>query len=124
MAQKVEVKLVCDLHENEFEAVEAVPFALDGSSYEIDVCEEHAAQLRDAFAPYVGAARRADPGSAPSAGRRSSRGGSHPSSSGAGSAGDREQVQAKREWARAHGFQVSERGRLSSQVLRAYDEAH
>jgi hypothetical protein len=124
VAQKVEVKVVCDLHEGEVEAVGAVPFALDGSSYELDACEEHAAQMRDAFAPYVGAARRADRDSAPSAARRSSRGSSRPSSSGGGGASDREQVQAKREWARANGFTVNDRGRLSGEVLRAYDAAH
>ena len=121
MAQKVEVKYICDLHEGEVEAAEAVPFALDGSSYELDACEEHAAQMRDAFAPYVGAARRTDRGSAPTAPSRSSRGTSRPAPSGAS---DREQVQAKREWARAHGFAVSDRGRLSAEVLQAYDAAH
>ena len=121
MAQKVEVKYVCDLHEGEVEAVEAVPFGLDGSSYELDACEEHAAAMRDAFAPYVGAARRTDRGSAPSGPRKGPRGTSRPASSGAG---DREQVQAKREWARAHGFAVSDRGRLSAEVLQAYDAAH
>jgi hypothetical protein len=59
MAQKVQVMLVCDLHEDEVEGVETIAFGLDGSSYEIDACEEHAAELRDAFAGYVGAARRA-----------------------------------------------------------------
>lgn len=121
MAQKVQVMLVCDVHDDEVEGVETVVFALDGSAYELDVCEEHAGAMRDALAPYVGAARRA--GRPPAAGspRRSSRGTSRSSSS---SGGDRDQVQAKREWARAHGFAVNDRGRLSAQVLQAYDAAH
>ena len=61
MAQRVQVLLVCDLHDDEVEGAETVAFGLDGSSYEIDVCEDHAAELRDAFAPYVGAARRRRP---------------------------------------------------------------
>ena len=118
MAQKVQVLLVCDLHEDEVEGVETVAFGLDGSSYEIDTCEQHAAELRDAFAPYVGAARRAGrPAAAP---RRSSRGPSRPAASGS----DRERVQAIREWARSHGHKVSERGRLSSSVIEAYEAAH
>ena len=61
MAQKVQVLLVCDLHDDETEGTETVAFALDGSSYEIDLCEEHAGALRDDLASYVGAARRAAP---------------------------------------------------------------
>jgi hypothetical protein len=119
MAQKVQVMLVCDLHEDEVEGVETVAFGLDGTSYEIDACEEHAAQLRDAFAPYVGAARRA--GRAPATARRPARSGSpRPAASGS----DRERVQAIREWARSQGHQVSERGRLSATVLQAYEAAH
>jgi len=119
MAQKVQVMLVCDLHEDEVEGAETVAFGLDGTSYEIDACEEHAAQLRDAFAPYVGAARRA--GRAPATARRPARSGSpRPAASGS----DRERVQAIREWARSHGHQVSERGRLSATVLQAYEAAH
>jgi len=119
MAQKVQVMLVCDLHEDEVEGVETVAFGLDGTSYEIDACEEHAAQLRDAFAPYVGSARRA--GRAPATARRPARS-SSPRAAASGS--DRERVQDIREWARNHGHQVSERGRLSATVLQAYQAAH
>ena len=120
MAQKVQVLLVCDLHEDEVEGVETVAFGLDGSAYEIDTCEQHAAQLRDAFAPFVGSARRAGrPAGAP-AQRRSTRGSSRPAAAGS----DRERVQAIREWARSQGHKVSERGRLSSTVIEAYEAAH
>lgn len=120
MAQKVQVMLVCDLHEDEVEGVETVAFGLDGSSYEIDTCEQHAAELRDAFARYVGAARRAGRPAVGSGARRSSRGSSRPAAAGS----DRERVQAIREWARTNGHQVSERGRLSSTVMAAYEAAH
>jgi hypothetical protein len=120
MAQKVQVLLVCDLHEDEVEGVETIAFGLDGSFYELDACEQHAAEMRDAFARYVGAARRAGRPAAGSGARRSSRGTSRPAASG----GDRERVQAIREWARSNGHSVSERGRLSSAVIEAYDAAH
>jgi hypothetical protein len=120
MAQKVQVLLVCDLHEDEVEGVETVAFGLDGSAYEIDACEQHAAELRDAFAPYVGSARRAGRPAAGTGSRRGSRGTSRPAASGS----DRERVQAIREWARSHGHKVSERGRLSSTVIEAYEAAH
>lgn len=120
MAQKVQVLLVCDLHDDEVEGVETIAFGLDGSSYEIDACEQHAAELRDAFARYVGSARRAGRPAAGSAARRATRSSSRPAAAGS----DRERVQAIREWARSHGHAVSERGRLSSTVLAAYDAAH
>ena len=121
MAQRVQVMLVCDLHEDEFEGVETVAFGLDGTSYELDACEEHAAQLRDAFATYVAHARRAGRPSASGGSRRPARPGT-PRPAAAGS--DRERVQAIREWARSNGHTVSERGRLSATVLSAYEAVH
>jgi hypothetical protein len=112
MAQKVQVLLVCDLHDNDVEGTSTVSFALDGAAYEIDVCDKHAAALQDAFAPYVGAARRA--GRAAAAGRRGR--------TAAKAGGDR--TAAIREWARKNGHKVSERGRLSAAVVQAYDAAH
>jgi hypothetical protein len=120
MAQKVQVLLVCDLHDGEVEGSEQITFGLDGSTYEIDVCDQHAAQLRDSFAPYVGAARRAGrSGGSSSAGRS---GGRRSRSSGRRGGDDR--VGQIREWARANGHQVSERGRLSASLVEAYEAAH
>ena len=56
MAQKVQVLLVDDIDGGE--ASETVSFALDGNSYEIDLSGKNATKLRDAFAKYVGAARK------------------------------------------------------------------
>jgi hypothetical protein len=122
MAQRVQVLLVCDLHDQEVEGAETLTFGLDASSYEIDVCADHAAELRDAFAPYVGGARRAGRTPAASGSRRGSRSTGRAASGSA--AGDRQRVQEMREWARGNGFQVSERGRLSAAVVEAYEAAH
>ena len=118
MAQKVQILLVCDLHEGEVEGSEQITFGLDGSSYEIDVCESHAAELRDAFAPFVGAARRAGRAASTAGQRRGGRAGRT-----AGS-GDKQRVAEIREWARKNGHQVSERGRIAASVLAAYEAAH
>lgn len=40
------------------EAAEQVSFALDGVSFEIDLSERNAGQLREVLAPFVQAARR------------------------------------------------------------------
>ena len=129
MAQKVNVVLVDDLDDSE--ATETVAFSLDGQAYEIDLNEKNAAELRDAMAKYVGAARKAGKQGSGSGGQR--RSGGRSGGSGGGSGGgsrtpaagsDRERVQAIREWARANGHTVNERGRLSSTVIAAYEAAH
>ncbi len=118
MAQKVQVLLVCDLHDGEVEGTETIAFGLDGASYEIDVCDAHAAELRDAYAPYVGAGRRAGRGGALPTQRRNARG------AGRAGAGGGNNVAEVRDWARKNGHQVSERGRIAATVLQAYTAAH
>jgi hypothetical protein len=113
MAQKIQVLLVDDLDGGD--ADETVNFALDGTTYDIDLSSANAAKLRDALAPYVGHARRAPRGS----GRLSSA--SRPART---ARVDREQTQAIRAWARKSGHQVSERGRIPAGVLDAYNASH
>lgn len=116
MAQKVQVLLVCDLHgdtSDEVEGTETISFGLDGSSYEIDVCDAHGSELRDAFAGYIGVARRA--GRAVAGPARKARPGTK--------AGANQRVAEIREWARKNGHKVSERGRLSGDLVAAYEKA-
>jgi hypothetical protein len=108
MAQKVQVLLVDDLDGGP--ADETVTFALDGVSYEIDLTTANAATLRDAFGTWVGHARKVGGRSARTTGSRSR-----------SSRGD---AQAIRDWAKAHGHKVSERGRISAEVKAAYEAAH
>ena len=114
MAQKVQVILVDDVDGGE--ADETVSFALDGVSYEIDVSEGNAEALRDAIAPWITHARRVG-------GRSSARARGAAKSRTAASAG-RSDLSAVRAWARENGYQVSDRGRVSSEVRAAYEAAH
>ena len=108
MAQKVQVLLVDDI--TGAEAAETVLFSLDGVSYEIDLTVGNAKKLRDDLSGWVGHARR-------SGGRKSSRR--------AGGAGARRgDLGAVREWARNNGHKVSDRGRISADILAAYDKAN
>jgi hypothetical protein len=115
MAQRVQVILVCDLHEGETPGTETVTFAVDGSTYEIDVCEQHGRELRDSFARYVAAARRA-----------SGRSGSRPASSGSRRRRNRGSGEAARirEWARGQGLAVPERGRVPAELAEKYAAAN
>jgi hypothetical protein len=109
MAQRVNVVLVDDIDGTD--AVETVGFALDGVDYEIDLSDEHAAELREAISLYVGHARR-------TGGRRRSarKVASNGTSDGGGSASAAE----IRAWARDNGWDVPERGRVSAEVREAY----
>lgn len=111
MAQKVIVSLVDDLDGGAAE--ETVEFALDGKSYQIDLSDENAKKLREAFAAYVDGARRATTsrGTSP---RRPQQGGTQRA------VADREQNQAIRDWANRHGMKVSDRGRIPGDVVKAY----
>jgi hypothetical protein len=109
MAQKVTVLLVDDLDGGP--ADETVSFALDGEAYEIDLTSANAAAFRDAMARYRGVARKVG-------GRSGARRGS-----GRRRGGDNRTAQI-REWARANGHQVNERGRIPASVVEAYEKAH
>jgi hypothetical protein len=122
MAQKVQVILVDDVDGGE--AAETVSFALDGVSYEIDVSEKNASALRDALAQWVGHARRVGGRSGGGRSRSASSGGSGGSGRSRGSSGGRHDLSDVRAWARENGYQVSDRGRVSSEVIAAYEKAH
>lgn len=108
MAQRVQIKLIDDLDGTDAE--ETVSFGLDGVSYEIDLSQANAAQLRDDLAKWVGSARRVK-------GRvsRTTR------ATGGSSKDDLNKI---REWGRQNGYQVSERGRVSREVQEAYAAAN
>jgi hypothetical protein len=124
MAQKVQVILVDDVDGGE--AAETVSFALDGVSYEIDVSEKNANALRDALSSWVGHARRVGGRSGGGRSRANSSSGSSRSrgSSGGGGGGGKHDLSDVRAWARENGYQVSDRGRVSSEVIAAYEKAH
>jgi len=112
MAQRVNVVLVDDIDGSD--ASETVSFALDGVDYEIDLSDEHAADLRNAVSLYIGHARR-------TGGRRKS--GRRAASSGAADSSGTTAADI-RAWARENGWTVPERGRVSSDVREAYAAAH
>ena len=109
MAQRVHVVLVDDLDGGD--AAETVSFGLDGVDYEIDLSEQHANELREALALYVGHGRR-------TGGRK--RGGQRA----AGAGKDGPSASEIREWARENGWDVPARGRVSAEVREAYAAAH
>jgi hypothetical protein len=112
MAQRVQVQMVDDLDGSE--ASQTVPFSLDGVTYEIDLSEDNASALRDELARYVAAARR-------TGGRKVRLATGQTLAGPSGSGTDRERNRQIREWAQANGYEVAERGRLSSEIIAGFE---
>ena len=118
MAKQVLVQLIDDLDGTAAEDIETVHFALDGVTYEIDLKQTNASKLRDGLADFVAKARRT--------GGRAKRGGPtasvgrKPASEGR----NKEQSQAIRQWAKANGHELSDRGRIPVSVIEEFEQAH
>ncbi|HVU74436.1 MAG TPA: histone-like nucleoid-structuring protein Lsr2 [Mycobacteriales bacterium] len=105
MARKV--VQVCDLHRGDASADDALVIVLEGTRYQLDLCADHLGQVRRTLAPLLDAAHAARPG-----------GGSR-QVDGSRRARAAERT-ALREWARAQGFDVRDRGRVPREAVEAY----
>jgi hypothetical protein len=103
VAQKIQTVFVDDLDGTEAEGT--VRFGLDGAEYEIDLNAAHAEALREALAPYVSAARRAGGGT-----RRPARAVRRAPATGLNTT-------EVREWAKAQGIDVKDRGRVPAELV-------
>jgi hypothetical protein len=107
MARSVAVVVTDDL-DGSLDA-ETVTFGLDGVTYEIDLSVDNRAKLDRDFAPYIEAGRRMSRIRSRGQGRQ---------------AGPRVDRAAVRAWAKENGLQVSERGRISGELMSQYEAAH
>lgn len=108
VAKRTVVVLVDDLDGGP--ADETVTFALDGVSYEIDLSTANADRLRESLSAWVGVADKVG-------GRRTTK-------RRVAASPRRGNGAAVREWARANGLEVSDRGRVSAAIQEAYNNAH
>lgn len=113
MAQKTILRIIDDFDGTELGDVDkpTVSFSLDGVDYEIDLSEQHQEELRETLRRYTEAARRTT-----SRGRTKT--GSRPSTAGGPPAAE------IRAWARSHGFEVPDRGRIPAEAREAFNAAH
>jgi Lsr2 len=105
MATRVVTSMVDDTDGSE--AQETVSFALEGTSYEIDLSNQNAKKLRDALEPWLSKARK-------TGGRRSSR---------RDGGGSKEDLKAIRAWAASNKIELSSRGRIPRTVIDQYHAA-
>lgn len=115
MVKKIEsiVTLTDDLDGTK--ADRTVSFTIDGTSYEIDLSKRNANAFEKVLAPYVAAAR--------SIGRRRAQGARGTRRAKGGAPARRGGLATVREWARANGYEVSDRGRVPSAITDAYNAA-
>ncbi|MFJ8961999.1 Lsr2 family protein [Lentzea sp. NPDC102401] len=115
MAQKVLVQLIDDLDGTTAEDVEPVSFGLDGVTYDIDLKPDNATKLRDALADFVASARstRGRAKKSPSATRTV-----------VAESRTKEQTKAIRDWAKANGHELSDRGRIPTHIIEEFEKAH
>ncbi|HET9118284.1 MAG TPA: Lsr2 family protein [Pseudonocardiaceae bacterium] len=113
MAQKVITEFIDDIEGSPAERT--FTFAVDGTNYEIDLSAENITEFKSAIGGFIESARKIK-GS--SDGRRTRSTGAD------GGRQSREQTQAVREWARQHGHNISNRGRIPSSIQQAFDQAH
>jgi hypothetical protein len=109
VAQKTVVTFDDDIDGSEAEGT--VTFALNGVQYELDLSRKNHDKLLKAFEPFVSGGRKVKTGAAGS-------------SRGTAPAPKRHDQSAVREWARAEGNKVSDRGRIPVDVLARYEAAH
>ena len=81
-------------------------FALEGVTYDIDLTEENAAQLRKALAKFIEVAR---------ARNKPKQDTSRPKL-------DREQLAAIRRWGHSNGYEFSDQGRIPNHVMEAFEK--
>lgn len=107
MARKIVTILSDDLDGSE--ANETIHFSLNGTEYEIDLNDSHAAELRDALTRFTNVARKTSGG----------RGRLTRKSSGSGI-----DAKAVRLWAIDQGMSVNTRGRIQADIVEKYHAAH
>ncbi|AYG80013.1 Nucleoid-associated protein Lsr2 [Streptomyces hundungensis] len=111
MARKVLVVHVDDLDGTESAepgTIRTITFGLDGASFEIDLTGENEAELRTLLAPYMAAGRR-----------------TQGQAGGLTTARPRKTsvTSSVRAWAREHGYEVNDRGRVPESIQVAYLKA-
>jgi len=116
VARKIVVQVSCDRCGREVDGEDPVELSFGGVDYRTDLCADHAAELKAALTPFLESAERVD-------GRR--RGGARPAEGKATARRparrDPMQVAAIRAWARANGYEISDRGRIPREVEEAYN---
>ena len=108
MAQRIQTILDDDIDGGPADVT--IQFSYQGTQYEIDLSKKNEEKFIKALKPFTSKARK-------------TRGSRRSSAKAAVAKTDKNQLQAIREWARANGHKVSDRGRVSQEVQDAYNSS-
>lgn len=106
MATKKIVRFVDDLDGSELDEAVTVVFGLNGKQYEFDTSPAHAKEFAQSLQKYLAVSRVANGSGNERPSKRA-----HP------------RTQAIRAWARENGYEISNRGRISSEIVAAFEAA-
>lgn len=110
MAQQFQVHYIDDLDGTDLgETSNTISFAFDGTEYSIDLSDDNAEAFRQAVAPYIKSSHRVTGNRTRTARKATATSGN---------------TRAIRDWARANGYDVSDRGRIPANVMQAYAAAN
>ncbi|MCZ9309564.1 histone-like nucleoid-structuring protein Lsr2 [Corynebacterium uberis] len=111
MARKEITQYFDDLDDTPLEGneVNVIRFGFDGTDYIIDLSSENADKFRAALAPYLKVARKH---TNHASGRRNS------------GAARNSRAREIRQWAQDQGKNIANRGKIPSEVIEAYNQAH
>lgn len=104
--------ITCDVCGQATDEATAVTLGWGREQWELDLCATHHGELRSAFDGWTSSARRVTGGRARAKG------------AGRGPGGSTGDIGAVREWAKANGFKVGAKGRISAEVRDAYTAAN
>jgi Lsr2 len=107
VAQKILTLFIDDIDGTEADGT--VRFGLDGAEYEIDLNAKHAEALRKKLSKYIQAGRRT--------------GGRRPARNRRRAADGQLNTTEVREWAKAQGFEVKDRGRVPAELITRFRAA-
>lgn len=86
--------------------VEIIRFGVGNKNYILDVSKENAEKFHEALAPFIEAARRA------------------PETSKKNNNANRVNPREVRDWAQQRGIEVARRGKIPSEIIQQYKDAH
>lgn len=120
MARQIIERMIDDLTGETIEPGDGgtIEFTVSGATYSIDLTRKNAEEFYAAFGKYIDAATKVSPARGASS-ARAGRIATEPLKR-----SSKSELQAMREWARAAGYQVAERGRVSAEIQEAYRNAH
>ena len=113
MAKTTRVVLTCDLHGDNTEAVTTIRMDNGTARYELDLCQSH-------FDELTGAGRRLRPHRRAGGARSAAKAANKATAKTRRRRRGAPDTAAVREWARANGHTVSDRGRIPGHILEAF----